>query len=292
MKNIHVLPTDKPSRFVRFFTNKYHLCKDILPIEDEEQYQNIYITSDEEIKDCNCYVINAVGVLDKMNVFKPIKVTEEIVRKEPLITYPNGGWCKKIILTTDTVLINDGVQHIPDEFLEWFVKNTSCEMVEISPYHVVPSYLMGNEKPIIGYKIIIPKEEPKQYPKTFKELFANTDIEPTVDASGNIKYNFKAIKKEEPCTCTDECLGYLTKDCKGIEEPKQETLEEYIERETKSIIEPSLRASAITFLRYGAKWQQEQEKNKYSEQDMIDMYDYGYNNYLPIDKAFEQFKKK
>ena len=26
--------------------------------------------------------------------------------------------------------------------------------------------------------------------------------------------------KEEPCPCTDECLGYITKECKGIEEAK------------------------------------------------------------------------
>jgi hypothetical protein len=49
MKNIHLIPTEKPSRLVKFFTNKFHLCKEILPIQDEETYQNIYITSDEEI---------------------------------------------------------------------------------------------------------------------------------------------------------------------------------------------------------------------------------------------------
>jgi hypothetical protein len=37
----------------------------------------------------------------------------------------------KIILTTDQDLIKDGVQAIDDEFLEWFVNNTSCEEVEI-----------------------------------------------------------------------------------------------------------------------------------------------------------------
>jgi hypothetical protein len=36
----------------------------------------------------------------------------------------------KIILTTDQDLIKDGVQAIDDEFLEWFVKNPSCEEVE------------------------------------------------------------------------------------------------------------------------------------------------------------------
>lgn len=38
---------------------------------------------------------------------------------------------KKIILTTDVDLIKNGVQEIDDEFLEWFVKNPSCENVNI-----------------------------------------------------------------------------------------------------------------------------------------------------------------
>jgi hypothetical protein len=40
-------------------------------------------------------------------------------------------------------------------------------------------------------------EKPKQYPKTFKDLFANTGIEPTTDENGDIHYNFKASMKEE-----------------------------------------------------------------------------------------------
>jgi hypothetical protein len=35
-------------------------------------------------------------------------------------------------------------------------------------------------------------------PKTFKELFSGTGIEPTTDESGNTNYNFKATLKEEP----------------------------------------------------------------------------------------------
>jgi molecular chaperone GrpE (heat shock protein) len=37
---------------------------------------------------------------------------------------------------------------------------------------------------------------------------------------------FEQMGKEElkqDCECTDECLGYLTKECKRIEEPEQET---------------------------------------------------------------------
>ena len=73
----------------------------------------------------------------------------------------------KIILTTNKLLIKDGVQSIDDEFLEWFVKNSSCERVEIR-------YTVDfNSKAVI----IIPKEEPKQ--ETIEEvelaiLFHNT----------------------------------------------------------------------------------------------------------------------
>jgi len=67
----------------------------------------------------------------------------------------------KIILTTDTKLIKDGVQAIDDEFLEWFVKNASCEEVKVDKaehgiYKDDVYYKLSNK---IFYKIIIPKEE-------------------------------------------------------------------------------------------------------------------------------------
>ena len=30
------------------------------------------------------------------------------------------------------------------------------------------------------------------------------------------------MENKEECSCTDECLGYLTKTCKGLEEYKEE----------------------------------------------------------------------
>jgi hypothetical protein len=56
---------------------------------------------------------------------------------------------KKIILTTDQDLIKDGVQAIPDDFLEWFVKNPSCEFVEVE------ELISNNGNAFYGYKIII-----------------------------------------------------------------------------------------------------------------------------------------
>jgi len=82
--------------------------------------------------------------------------------------------CKKIILTTDQELIKDGVQAIDDEFLEWFVKNPSCENVKVELIEEIPSGftfgMFGNDEPPteLVYKIIIPKEESKQ--ETLEEV--------------------------------------------------------------------------------------------------------------------------
>jgi|688.fasta_scaffold684428_3 hypothetical protein len=51
------------------------------------------------------------------------------------------------------------------------------------------------------------KEEEKQYPKTFEELFANTSIKPKTDENGNTNWNFKATMKEES---KQECIENKT----------------------------------------------------------------------------------
>jgi hypothetical protein len=135
MKNYWVIPTDKPSRLhliedVLMFTNKYKTS-----VCDSEV--NIYITSNEEIKMDDWY-------LDDTN-----SVRQAITECESYWTHRKKY--QKIILTTDPSL--DGVQPIDNEFLEWFVKNPSCEFVEV--YHQ-----LHKDEPL--YKIIIPQEEPKQ----------------------------------------------------------------------------------------------------------------------------------
>jgi hypothetical protein len=132
MKNIHILPTDKPSRLWTDLNGNFYLH----PFPTTLFFmQNIYITSDEEIKDGDW-----------------IKWGEAIYKANKKYIPP----FKKIILTTDQDLIKDGVQSIDDEFLEWFVKNPSCEKVEVDK-----GYRGVN---LFNYKIIIPKEEPKQEP--------------------------------------------------------------------------------------------------------------------------------
>jgi hypothetical protein len=103
MKNLYLLPTDKPSRLVKlniFGKDKLHLYKDILPIQDEEQYQNIYITSSENIKEGDWMYYKHFGedIVTKYNTWggQNTNVNE------------HKDYYKKIILTTDVDLIKDG----------------------------------------------------------------------------------------------------------------------------------------------------------------------------------------
>jgi len=122
--------------------------KNIYKIEDE-----LYIISDKEkssycIKECPMAGLK----IDRCDC--PIQ----------------GGCSTKvgtIILTTNKLLIKDGVQAIDDEFLEWFVKNPSCEEVEITRPNkckIVGCDLecilfKTCENIYIVYEIIIPKED-------------------------------------------------------------------------------------------------------------------------------------
>ena len=149
---------------------------------------------------------------------------------------------KEILLSTDTELQKDGVQAIDDEFLEWFVKNPSCEEVEVLRYKN------------IGYRVyplIIQKEESKQ--ETLEEA-ASIFSKQFLDNGNNSEFEAQAAY-----------LGFIQ--C--------------------------------------AKWQQEQDKNKYSEEDLREAFIEGYKQRaeksdLIFDNAsrmyaidlFEQYKNK
>jgi hypothetical protein len=179
MKNIHVLPTEKSSSLY-YKDDNYKLANSTMAIDwyiSSAGYKptNIYITSDEEIKEGDwCYQVELNdGKIDKCyDVTLYHTWTNNGVDKK--IKY------KKIILTTDQDLINDGVQAIDDEFLEWFVKNPSCESVVVNDSKVVKEHIFdgSNDGEIVWEKkIIIPQEDPKQ--ETFEEsvnAFKKTDV--------------------------------------------------------------------------------------------------------------------
>ena len=146
MKNIHILPTDKPSRLFKV-SGELKLTRNF-DFYNGSEYQHIYITSDEIIKDVRPH--KGKWQLEQ----------EQILNKFP--TYLTDlSECKLVIMTTDQELIKDGVQAIDDEFLEWFLKNPSCEFVKIvDDVECLPMPNIHIHKRI--YKIIIPQEESKQ----------------------------------------------------------------------------------------------------------------------------------
>jgi hypothetical protein len=222
MKNIHVLEINQPSRlWFDYLGHKLVLSE----ISDTVNARHIYITSSEELKKGDWYLFNN-------QVFLAGISTWEIKDRET-------SNCKKIILTTDTTLIEDGVQAIDDTFLEWFVKNPTCEFVKtelldvsevlweeyFKKHGVYPKYPWYE-------KIIIPQEEPK------------TNLE---------KLPFPKL--------VEEFANYYKK-VPLVEESKQETLEEAAEN---WLFESDEHDNQISFIK-GAKWQAER---MHSEEEMI-----------------------
>jgi hypothetical protein len=162
MKNIHILPTDKPSRLHLAYNKDYYLSIEPFVQLDTKNYKsfNIYITSDSEIKEGDWHLNIVTNKISKYNIG---------------LLNPNRSNYKKIILTTDGYLINDGIQAIDDIFLKWFVKNPTCEHVETN---LIPVNYFGSETTVNSYgfnkfiyKIIMPQEEDEQ--EVAERLFNN-----------------------------------------------------------------------------------------------------------------------
>jgi hypothetical protein len=241
MKNIHILPTDKDSKL--YLGN---LDKPVTIQSASAQFKkplHIYITDNSEIKEGD-WIFDIVTKRIEIAKFNHNDLKRD--------------W-KKIILTTDQDLIKDGVQEIDDEFLEWFVNNSSCDSVKID---LVPVNEFGSEITVGGYgfdkfkyKIIIPKEEPN--PLTVgKEFYESAD--------------------------------------KNITVYRQETLEEAAERLYPDRCDGTNRSAEIYRRIFidGAKLQAER---MYSEEDLLSAFEAGMM-FIGEDKGsfrewFEQFKK-
>jgi len=309
MKNIHLLPTEKPSRLtkpggsssIKLYTNgltntpKGH-CKNY----------HLYITSDEEIKVDEYYLgedNNIYCLVSSVNC--------------------NG---KKIILTTDQDLIADGIQVIDDEFLEWFVKNPSCESVKVERLDTfkktnevyVDEIAGGNYYEIIKqYKTIIPQEdailakwdrlnkeledalesafgpeEPKQETRVFgtkddKSFWGDKPKQdPTLENAKLALREYILTNKEK---VTEDLQEMREKSGTG----RDETLEEAAKRTYQKGLQDDVDLSFYDGVRLGAEWQSER---MYSEEDLLSAFEAGMM-FIGEDKGsfrewFEQFKKK
>ena len=225
MKNVHLIPTDKPSRLLKTTPKGNLILSKSITSGSHWENQNIYITSsDEEIKEGDWFICGS-------EILKCIKAYS--LTSTSYVKCKKGDCsveiCKKIILTTDEQLIKDGIQPIDDEFLEWFVKNPTCEWVEL--YQDKEDY--GSFQWYSEYKIIIPSEE----------LNPCKDIVINDKATIDVLFHNKHIRFEN---LTSEQANYLVQVSEFYqlnstrrsavvpqEEPKQETLEEASERYEK-----------------------------------------------------------
>ena len=196
--------------------------KNLYKIENE-----VYIVSNTENVNENCWII-----VDDRLVQVSYLLSDEVARGN------------KVILTTNKLLIKDGVQAIDDEFLEWFVKNPNCEEIEVVDVRSLGVY--GSYYP---YKINIPKKETKQ--ETLEEAKVNNLIK-------LFGKDFDLEPSSEMKNCNESFMA-------------------------------------------GAKWQQEQIKNMYSEEEVRKMFS-KYNEVIAhrdieewqpwIDKQFKKNKWK
>jgi hypothetical protein len=309
MKNIHLLPTDKPSKL--FIHNAFNDLRFDVEQLKHDNNQHIYITNYEEIKEGDW-----IGY-PNLKKWVPVKyLGGDLIGSE-----------KKIILTTDLDLINDGVQSIDDEFLEWFVENPTCEEVEVKKGKM----RLNCDGEEIGfpdmslYKIIIPKEETKMIECYFipsnntssaticgncgKEKFLHT-IGSGIKVSKSIiitkeepKFgdsfedlanvmstaNFMFGVKEEPKQETTGKEFYESAD-KVITVERQETLEEASWRfnPLKKLDGEFLRAAFIK----GAQWQADNIIEELEMHILINEHDWSRNPQVQFRDFIEQFKKK
>jgi hypothetical protein len=263
MKNIFLIPTDKPSRLIHNDANQLcYLSNKSYKNDRKWMYRkkfNIYITSDEKIK-YNDYIT------DRYRVWQWKDDSSLLGRK-------------KVALTTDSDLIKDGVQAIDDEFLEWFVKNPSCEWVVVEK-KMLCNYC-GEENcdnlrcrgyiDSVWYEIIIPKEEPKT-----KCYCGHTTY---CDCGVDVDFEIKQETLEE---AADKTL--------------QDEINYWYEKTGSLTSEDIVRRAYSLGITTGAKWQ---EERMYNEEEVLELLNKRekYTSQSPetdwfsISKWFEQFKK-
>jgi len=260
MKNIHVLLTDKPSTlWVNNLRRRIELDKDVLIGSNTAQH--IYITSDDKITSSQDWFID---IKDNRNHLHQVGYDLESVEWNDQY---NPLYFKKIILTTDQGLIKYGVQAIDDEFLEWFVKNPSCEEVEVYREGYKKNGMI-DEATSYQYKIIIPKEEPK-------DINAHTGFDEeghSLNYQGNIlplnnidPVRFERQQKSFNLWRSNKARGGIEavtgfgKTFIAIKESKQESLEEAAKRIISDMgwVWGNIESAARRVAEYCAKWQQE-----------------------------------
>lgn len=283
MKNIYILPTGIKSK-IGYLTKKGKELNDLVLIDKsiptilETEYQHIYITSSEEIEKDDYYYNERLN-----QVFQAIRYSGyNTIDKE-----------FKVVLTDDPTLIADGVQEIEEDFLKWFVKNPTCEFIEVRK---IFSYFSID--PFVGYKITIPQELCGRQDENYN---CETCGEPCgldghyIEISENLEKETleKYLKKHG----LHPRYPYYKEDTISQEEPKQELLEEITMKLYREDIEYFNSDRTIKYdfnkdqriaFKVGAKFQ---AQRMYSEEEVFDLLKKSHFVEQNIEEWFNQNKK-
>ena len=136
MKNIHIIPTNNKSNLFEWDGELRLGDYGWNYIESEDSVcanRHLYITCDDSI---NCGDFHLFLLLNKIKRADK-KIHQDITEQ-------------KIILTTDPQLIKQGVQPIPDDFINWLISNP-CDYTEVKK---IPT----NNSKVFFYKLIVFEE--------------------------------------------------------------------------------------------------------------------------------------
>lgn len=304
MKNIYLIPTDKPTRL---FTSDSELILAGYPATTFRTGKSLYITSDEEIEEGDWFY-------DLDTKYTKIKQSFENSHLD--------FNAKKIIMTTDVDLIKDDVQALDDEFLKWFVENPSCEEAKVEITEI--SCIIPNFGDVDKYRIAIPKQESKT-------AWVGV-LHDKLNEYHPAEYELKDIYQGEGCLpnfpneelCQIWCDSKYKEVSKGEtnltserETMKEETIEEAAERLSIGIREEDYKDGFIEGAKWqkeqytieeqhighsidevskeyikgfneGSDWQQEQDKKLYSIEDMLLAFETGRNFQLTGENNFKE----
>lgn len=210
--SVVMLPTKEKARLAAHKDGKLQLFSEDIKLTEEHQY-NIYILSDEEIKEGDwCIDLRPIrGV----NVFKCTGFSKSIgfdgwIKNGIVILNPKDQ-CMKIIATTDSSLITykDGTNPIIGEFIPVKLPQPSQQFLEV----FVREYNNGNviKEVLVEYeqtKLYIESHNLVQYeskPKEFQHLHS-TNHEDIWSLKINLKDNTITIKRVKDSWNRDEVL--------------------------------------------------------------------------------------
>ena len=208
---------------------------------------NIFITSDEEIKDC--YVLTD---LDKI-----IKVDES--NEEQWHEFN----CEKIILATDEQLISDGVQSIDKPFLIWLINNPNCKKIEVN-FEIYPCLSDGSEIVFSQASNFGGSEDRRNNINTYinQEITDNKNFIKSFD-----KKRYKIVIPKEQNKQGIDIQEFEKKANEIIANVgKKETIEQTA-KEYENSFKDADGTESVDFIA-GAKWQQERS---YNEEEMLDI---------------------